>query len=996
MRFDRDRASALPLPAHAFDACIFQPAQVDKYQTVQFDHNRYSVPRGCAFHAVTVKGYIDRVEVVAMGTAVVARHRRSYGRDEQILDPLHYLATLGRRPAALDHAPVTARLATAGGRSCTLRQRLEQRHGRDGWLPPVHPRAAVAGGPSADAGPASRREPALDRGGADSRTDRRDWSNGWPRQRHGCADVSGDRDTDNVIPGAPARPGSVRPTTQSHRRSTCQITQHAVAAGQSEAAAAADDDRRVREAGPRGGRRRRELRAVPAAADRTGSGGAGQQRGAGTDPSGRFPGAQGLRHLRLHRCAAPEQAEGAGVGPRRVDRAERTDAAWWAARERARRTWRRRWDWQRAGRASGCVSSLRPRWYERAGYFYTASLKDEQISCAIRNDKAGELKYWRLFSLCCEEKQLDEFPHYGFEGSQGAMCKDIVTLERDNRENHYAALLRTFEPFREHGTLFRKKGYPAEAELAIELLREKIIAQYTNNTWKLEQGIYFIWACVWLCRIPCFIDTKSEEFIKAVNTGNLLSLLSCLRLSVIIKESLNDDYFYKLLGKHNLDAEKLALAVENGMDIEWHTLPSLIRGEDETTFKRDPGQHGLFRATDRIFELITLAIAQGYYTVYLKETPQSFTEKEIDKLEYSIGEHYCGSCSQKESLARFKVCSACRQIRYCSDECRDADRLRHEAACAKKNIDEQKEKSRAEIRRAEFEKVLEKRVRKVRNSIPTELEKSELNAQLALHGNQYREFLKERCINALAMKDAGLESAVRLWIISRQEAFTTIFPLATENVFARLGRKITALEFFKRRIEDSEELTGPDAFTLRYIEFLRTLEPHRGEATLFRNKGYSPYIELTLDYMRLQIIQHYFEETWSVKQALWFIWAYRMLCTVPCLLPNCEDLFMVAVHKNNEMLLMSCLNKKALFEHALREDGEFKTLLTQYVCSSGQFLQALREKDPASLAYAIQYRIPNRLTRSPFSYLAYNFDRITFALARSYYQAYQAGQAKKD
>ena len=57
------------------------------------------------FWAVTVKGYIDRVEVVHNGQ-VVARHARSYGHDQQVLDPLHYLAALDRRPAALDHAPV--------------------------------------------------------------------------------------------------------------------------------------------------------------------------------------------------------------------------------------------------------------------------------------------------------------------------------------------------------------------------------------------------------------------------------------------------------------------------------------------------------------------------------------------------------------------------------------------------------------------------------------------------------------------------------------------------------------------------------------------------------------------------------------------------------------------------------------------------------------------------------------------------------------------------
>jgi transposase len=126
-RYARDQARALPLPAHAFDPCVSQSAQVDKYQTVRFDRNRYSVPRTCAFRTVTVKAYIDRVVVVERGQ-VVARHARSYGRDEQVLDPMHYLATLERRPAALDHAPVLRdwHLPESFTR---LRQALEQRHG---------------------------------------------------------------------------------------------------------------------------------------------------------------------------------------------------------------------------------------------------------------------------------------------------------------------------------------------------------------------------------------------------------------------------------------------------------------------------------------------------------------------------------------------------------------------------------------------------------------------------------------------------------------------------------------------------------------------------------------------------------------------------------------------------------------------------------------------------------------------------------------------------
>ena len=126
-RFARDSDSGLSLPQRAFDPCIARPGKVDKYQTVQFDANRYSVPRAYAFASVTVKGYVERVEVVAQGR-VVATHPRSYGRGEQILDPIHYLASLGRRPAALDHANVYRHwiLPPLFGQ---LRQSLENRQG---------------------------------------------------------------------------------------------------------------------------------------------------------------------------------------------------------------------------------------------------------------------------------------------------------------------------------------------------------------------------------------------------------------------------------------------------------------------------------------------------------------------------------------------------------------------------------------------------------------------------------------------------------------------------------------------------------------------------------------------------------------------------------------------------------------------------------------------------------------------------------------------------
>jgi transposase len=150
-RFAEELAAAARLPERAFDPCIERQAVADKYQTVAFDANRYSVPRPWAFRAVTVKGYVDRVVIVA-GGQVVAMHARCYDRSIQVLDPVHYLATLERRPAALDHAPVyrdwkpTAALAG-------LRRELEGQHGMPGGtrqfirvlqLLAEHPQARVA------------------------------------------------------------------------------------------------------------------------------------------------------------------------------------------------------------------------------------------------------------------------------------------------------------------------------------------------------------------------------------------------------------------------------------------------------------------------------------------------------------------------------------------------------------------------------------------------------------------------------------------------------------------------------------------------------------------------------------------------------------------------------------------------------------------------------------------------------------------------------------
>lgn len=125
--FEVEKSAAMELPSHRFDACIQRSGIIDKYQTVMFETNRYSVPHTAAFAKVTIKAYIDRVRIVHKG-AVVAEHRRGYGRHESFIDPVHFVAALSRKPAWLDHVPALRDWALPASFE-QLRTTLRELHG---------------------------------------------------------------------------------------------------------------------------------------------------------------------------------------------------------------------------------------------------------------------------------------------------------------------------------------------------------------------------------------------------------------------------------------------------------------------------------------------------------------------------------------------------------------------------------------------------------------------------------------------------------------------------------------------------------------------------------------------------------------------------------------------------------------------------------------------------------------------------------------------------
>ncbi len=102
-RLARDVAAMAAPPATPFEACDQAPGQVSSQSLVRYRTNDYSVPVAYGHRDVWVRGYVDRV-VIGCGGDVIARHPRSYEREDMIFEPIHYLPLIEQKIGALDQA----------------------------------------------------------------------------------------------------------------------------------------------------------------------------------------------------------------------------------------------------------------------------------------------------------------------------------------------------------------------------------------------------------------------------------------------------------------------------------------------------------------------------------------------------------------------------------------------------------------------------------------------------------------------------------------------------------------------------------------------------------------------------------------------------------------------------------------------------------------------------------------------------------------------------
>ena len=129
-RLERDLAAMRrPLPP-PYDACEKVGTRVSSLSLVRYRRNDYSVPTSFGHREVIVRGYVHEV-VVACGTEIIARHPRSYEREDFVFDPLHYLALIEQKINALDQAAPLADWKLPE-EFATLRRLLETRMGKKG------------------------------------------------------------------------------------------------------------------------------------------------------------------------------------------------------------------------------------------------------------------------------------------------------------------------------------------------------------------------------------------------------------------------------------------------------------------------------------------------------------------------------------------------------------------------------------------------------------------------------------------------------------------------------------------------------------------------------------------------------------------------------------------------------------------------------------------------------------------------------------------------
>jgi len=99
----QEKLHMYPLPGYPFDPCKRAYSRVDRFCTVRFDTNNYSVPAQYCGREVSVKAGPEMVSIYAEGQCI-AWHRRCLERKQYVYALEHYLPLLEKKGRAIFYA----------------------------------------------------------------------------------------------------------------------------------------------------------------------------------------------------------------------------------------------------------------------------------------------------------------------------------------------------------------------------------------------------------------------------------------------------------------------------------------------------------------------------------------------------------------------------------------------------------------------------------------------------------------------------------------------------------------------------------------------------------------------------------------------------------------------------------------------------------------------------------------------------------------------------
>jgi transposase len=98
--FAEEKPRLLPMPVNRFDSDLLVPVRSGKTIYVRFDLNDYSIPPAAIGKQLVLAASESTVRILD-GNQEIARHRRSYDRRQQVLDPAHQEELLKDKRKAL-------------------------------------------------------------------------------------------------------------------------------------------------------------------------------------------------------------------------------------------------------------------------------------------------------------------------------------------------------------------------------------------------------------------------------------------------------------------------------------------------------------------------------------------------------------------------------------------------------------------------------------------------------------------------------------------------------------------------------------------------------------------------------------------------------------------------------------------------------------------------------------------------------------------------------